>query len=99
MRRLVRGRDIARQTLQVALHACGRALELRKVLFGQPLEPERTGLVAKFFGHCLLLAWLPRSAYEKSSLLVMPWQMMASTLRHPGAGRDLLRDRHRPSPV
>jgi hypothetical protein len=43
MRGLVRDRDIAWQTLQVALHARRRALELRKMLFAQSLEPERTG--------------------------------------------------------
>src|SRR6516162_4000830 len=60
MRRLLRGPHTARQALQVTFHTCRRALELRKVFFGQTVEPERAGLVTEFFSHWMnFLSWSP----------------------------------------
>jgi hypothetical protein len=54
MRRLLRHRHSARQALQVTLHTGRRALELREVFFGQPIEPECAGLVTKLLVHRML---------------------------------------------
>jgi hypothetical protein len=54
MRRLLRHRHAARQAPQMALHTGGRALELREVFFGQPIEPECADLVTKLLVHRVL---------------------------------------------
>jgi hypothetical protein len=59
MRRLLRRRHTARQALQVTFHAGRRALELRKVFFGQSIEPECAGLVTKLVHRMLSLASAP----------------------------------------
>jgi hypothetical protein len=54
VRRLLRRRQVARQSLQEGLHAVRRTLELFEVFLAQTIEPQCPGRVAKFVGHRLL---------------------------------------------